>query len=102
MRNSQSQVPHNAVISGTETARWIMKKKEMKAWCGDICHHLVIELKLLAKDVSCSDQFIQSEGMETFHVNCKHILKEKNERKNRHQPCKGVKYPEVLVSVHEC
>lgn len=57
MRNSHSQVPHNTETAGVEIARQIMKKKEVKAWWGDICHCLVIELNLIAKYVSCSDQF---------------------------------------------
>lgn len=83
MRNSRSQVPHNTEAAGVEIARRIMKKKEMKAWCGDICHCLVIELNLLAKYISCSDQFTRSEGMETSHLNLKNILKEKNKRQQK-------------------
>lgn len=81
MRNSHSQVPHKTETAGVELARRIMKKKEMKAWWGDICHCLVIELGLLANYASCSDRFTPSEGTETFHFNLKkNILKEKNQR----------------------
>lgn len=48
-----------------------MKKKEVKGWYGDTCHYLLIELNLLAKDLSCSDQLIQSEGTEIFHTSFK-------------------------------
>lgn len=83
MRNSDSQVPHNTDTAGVEIARQIMKKKEMKAWWGGVCHWLVIELNLLAKYVSCSDQFTRSEGMETFDLNLRNILKEKNKRQQK-------------------
>lgn len=100
MRNSHSQVPHKTETADVELARRIMKKKEMKAWWGDICHCLVIEPSLLANYASCSDWFTPSEGTETFHFNLKKKYFERKEPKTGRitvNLVEGLRRPGALV-----